>query len=72
MRIEEGAGGLKCELECAELEQELVPLGAIAGAARARWHILVHVIVEGVEQEHLVGGDDEVKELESVKYRKLI
>lgn len=56
--IEEGAGGLECELERIELEQEVVPLGVMEQAPLELGGILVHVVVEGVEQEHLVGGDD--------------
>jgi len=56
--IEEGTSGLEGELERAEFEGQLVALGALEQASLELGGVLEDVAVEGVEQEHLVGGDD--------------
>ena len=56
--IEEGTSGLEGELERAELEGQLVALGALEQASLELGGVLENVAVEGVEQEDLVGGDD--------------
>ena len=56
--IEEGTSGLEGELERAELEGQLVALGALEQASLELGGVLEDVAVEGVEQEDLVGGDD--------------
>ena len=62
--VEEGAGGLEGKLEGTELEEELVGLGALEEAALQLGGVLEDVAVEGVEEEHLVGGDDAADLLE--------
>jgi len=62
--IEEGACGLEGELERAEFEGQLVALSALEEAALELGGVLEDVAVEGVEQEHLVGGDDAADLLE--------
>ena len=56
--IEEGACGLEGELECAGFEGQLVALSALEEAALELGGVLEDVAIEGVEQEHLVCGDD--------------
>ena len=64
LRIEEGACGLEGELECAEFEGQLIALSALEEAALELGGILEYVAIEGVEQEHLVCGDDTADLLE--------
>jgi len=62
--IEEGACGLEGELERSEFEGQLVALSALEEAALELGGVLEDVAVEGVEQEHLVCGDDAADLLE--------
>jgi len=64
LRIEEGACGLEGELECAEFEGQLVALSVLEEAALELGGVLEDVAIEGVEQEHLVCGDDAADLLE--------
>lgn len=57
LSVEEGASGLEGKLKRAELKGELVALSTLQQAALQLGIVLENVAVEGVEEEHLFGGD---------------
>ena len=52
--VEEGAGGLECELERLEFKGELIAVGALEEASLQLDGALEDVAVDGVEEEHLM------------------